>query len=106
MQGGQDIINLCGKTSLVDAVDLLALAETAVCNDSGLMHVACATGRKVVAIYGSSSPDYTPPLSDQARIIYHHLECSPCFERHCPLQHTKCLQDIDVEEVLECITLQ
>ena len=106
MQAMHDIVNLCGQTSLVDAVDLLALAETAVCNDSGLMHVACATGRRVTAIYGSSSPDYTPPLSDQAQIIYHRLECSPCFERRCPLQHTKCLQDIDVKEVLECITLQ
>ena len=106
IQGMNDIINLCGQTSLVDAIDLIALAETAVCNDSGLMHVACATGRKVAAIYGSSSPSYTPPLSDHARVIYHDLECSPCFERHCPLQHTKCLQDIDVNEVLECITLQ
>lgn len=97
------IINLCGKTELVDVVDLLALCDNAVTNDSGLMHVACATGTKVIAIYGSSDPAYTPPLSESARIIYQGLECSPCFERVCPLGHTNCLNNIKPEEVFDIL---
>lgn len=106
MQRANQINNLCGKTSLVDAVDLVAMSEWVVTNDSGLMHVACATGRKLIAIYGSSTPAYTPPLSKDAKIIYHALECSPCFKRTCPLGHTQCLEGISVDEVLECITHQ
>ncbi|TDX99572.1 lipopolysaccharide heptosyltransferase II [Thiohalophilus thiocyanatoxydans] len=93
------ITNLCGRTELVDVVDLLALCDQAITNDSGLMHVACAAGTKVIAIYGSSDPAYTPPLSDKARIIYQGLDCSPCFERTCPLGHTNCLYTITPEIV-------
>ncbi|MDH5407705.1 MAG: lipopolysaccharide heptosyltransferase II [Gammaproteobacteria bacterium] len=103
-QMNSHIINLCGKTELTDAIDLLALADFSVTNDSGLMHVACATGRSVIAIYGSSDPKYTPPLSNRAKIIYHGLECSPCFKRTCPKGHTACLNNIRVDEVIECIT--
>jgi len=106
MQRPDEIFNLCGSTSLVDAVDLIAMSEWVVTNDSGLMHVACATGRKLIAIYGSSTPSYTPPLSKDAKLVYHALECSPCFERTCPLGHTQCLEGITVDEVLECITHQ
>ena len=102
-QAGNSVINLCGKTRLEDVVDLIALCDSVVSNDSGLMHVACATGRRVIAIYGSSSPSYTPPLSKNAEVIYRYLECSPCFKRVCPLGHTNCLTGIDSDVLLTAI---
>ena len=97
--GGTGAYNLCGQTSLVEAVELLALARAAVSNDSGLMHVSAAVGTHTVAIYGSSTPDFTPPLTRNATIHYRRLDCSPCFERTCPLQHLDCLNGISVDEV-------
>lgn len=107
---GEDIVkklphahNLCGKTQLADAVDLLADCQQVVTNDSGLMHVAAAVGVRIQALYGSSSPAYTPPLTDNANIHYLGLSCSPCFKRHCPLGHTNCLNQLGVEQVYQAI---
>lgn len=96
-------VNLCGQTQLADVVDLLARCKAAVSNDSGLMHVAAATGVPVVAIYGSSTPDFTPPLTGRKYIHYLRLSCSPCFERTCPLTHYICLRQISPDTVRESL---
>lgn len=98
-------VDFSGKTSLTDAVDLLSLADVIVSNDSGLMHVASALNRHLIALYGSSDPNFTPPLSDKAKIIYLGLPCSPCFKRECPLGHTRCLTDISAEQVISQLSL-
>ena len=86
--------NLAGRTSLADAVDLLSAARAVVSNDSGLMHVAAALGVPVVAVYGSTTPCFTPPLGDRTEIIAEELACRPCFARECPLGHLNCLRHI------------
>lgn len=91
--------NLCGETRLEDAVDLLAAARLAVSNDSGLMHVAAAVGTPLVAVFGSTSPDNTPPLSARAAIVSLRLPCSPCHKKICPLGHLACLNEIGVDVV-------
>lgn len=96
-------LNLCGKTALVDAVDLLGMCEQVVSNDSGLMHVAAAVGVHVQGLYGSSSPRYTPPLTHNADIHWLELDCSPCFKRVCPLGHTHCLQQLTVTHIMKAI---
>jgi len=95
--------NLCGRTSLEDVVDLLGYTEQAVSNDSGLMHVAAAVGTHVHGIYGSSSPEFTPPLAKRRDIHWLQLECSPCFERSCPLGHLRCLKELSVARLHEAV---
>lgn len=100
---GQEVRNLCGETRLDEALALIATAAGVVSNDSGLMHVAAAYGRPQVAVFGSSDPRHTPPRSPRARVEWLHLECSPCFERTCPLGHTNCLNQVSPAAVFESL---
>jgi heptosyltransferase-2 len=97
---GGACVNLCGRTTLDQAVELLASARLAITNDSGLMHVAAAVGTPLVAIYGSSTPVFTPPMSRLATIARLDIPCSPCFERTCPLGHFNCMMQLKPEQVL------
>ena len=97
-------VDLTGKTDIGEAVDLLSLATVVVANDSGLMHVAAALSKPLVAIYGPTSPKLAPPLSDNNfKILSLNLTCSPCAKRECPLGHHKCMKDLRAELVLRSI---
>lgn len=104
-------LNLAGKTSLAGAFAAIAAAKCIVSNDSGLMHVAAALGVPQIAIFGSSSPLHTPPLSTKAQVLWLKndpsyqppLDCAPCFARECQFGHTRCLTDITVNHILEKI---
>ena len=95
--------NICGKTSLEDVIDLLGYAGQVISNDSGLMHIAAAVGAHVHGIYGSSSPGFTPPLTDKRHVHHLDLDCSPCFERTCPLGHLRCLKEITAARVHDAV---
>lgn len=96
-------VNLAGQTSLAEALDLLSCADAVVSNDSGLMHVAAALGRPLVAVYGSTSPQFTPPLAEQVEIVRLGLDCSPCFERTCRFGHYDCLRELSPPAVLNAV---
>ncbi|MCJ8170323.1 lipopolysaccharide heptosyltransferase II [Atopomonas sediminilitoris] len=99
----EECVNLSGQTSLAQAVDLLSVASAVVSNDSGLMHVAAALNRPLVAVYGSTSDQFTPPLADQVEVVRLGLECSPCFERTCRFGHYNCLRELKPRPVVEAL---
>jgi heptosyltransferase-2 len=97
------LVSLAGKTSLSDAVALIAQSAAVVSNDSGLLHVASALNRPVIAIYGPTDPDHAPPFSDLAASISLRLDCSPCRQRECPLGHQNCMHGISAGQVWQTL---
>jgi len=95
--------NLTGRTTLVQAADLLATANAVVSNDSGLMHVAAAVDAAVVALFGPTSPDFTPPLGDRVKLLTTDISCRPCFARECPLGHKRCLTELHPDQVVNSL---
>ncbi|MGE8496602.1 MAG: lipopolysaccharide heptosyltransferase II [Pseudomonas sp.] len=99
----EEAVNLSGETSLAEAIDLLSCAGAVVSNDSGLMHVAAALNRPLVSVYGSTSPEFTPPLADQVEVVRLGLDCSPCFDRTCRFGHYNCLRELKPRPVVEAL---
>lgn len=93
-------VDLAGRTTLSQVIDLMSMATYVVSNDSGLMHIAAAVGVSMVVVYGSSSPQFTPPLTPHCTTLQLDLACSPCFKRVCPFTHTNCLQQLSPQRVL------
>ena len=98
------VIDLTGKTSLLDVVDIMGMCKCVVSNDSGLMHVSSAIGCHTVVLYGSTSPEFTPPLTEKVDVLSLSLDCSPCFKRTCPLGHKNCLNDLSPAQVLGVVS--
>ena len=97
----KNMMNLCGETTITDAVDLMHVSEFCVSNDSGLMHLASATNTKSISIYGATSPELTPPLTSNKEIHYRGISCSPCFEKKCKYGHYNCLVEIQADDVFK-----
>ena len=103
--------SLAGRSGLDESLALVAGARAVVSNDSGLMHIAAALGTPQVALFGSSNPRHTPPLSSTARVLWLKddaayippLDCAPCYARSCPLGHTRCLNDLTPQRAVEAL---
>ena len=99
----EESVNLSGQTSLAEAIDLLSCADSVVSNDSGLMHVAAALNRPLVAVYGSTSPAFIPPLADEVEVVQLGIECSPCFDRTCRFGHYNCMRLLEPGAVIQAL---
>jgi heptosyltransferase-2 len=95
-----DPLNLCGATTLGQAMALIKRCNIFVTNDSGLMHIAAALNTPLVAIFGPTDPNQTSPCGGRTRMVWRSAECSPCLKQVCPSDH-RCMISVKPEEVWE-----
>ena len=101
-EAGAGTRSLAGRTSLAVQAALCARARAVVCNDSGLAHLAAATGAPTVTVFGSTSSAWTAPLGPRVRVVQRPPVCSPCFQRTCRIGYG-CLEGVQVRDVLAAI---
>ena len=94
-------VNMCGKTDLQELMLLIRFSRFMICNDSGIMHLGAALGKPGIAVFGSTDPTATGPISDQWQCISDRMSCSPCFKHVCPLGHKECMKKVGVEVIIE-----
>lgn len=99
----QAVKNLAGATNLTQAIQLIALSDAVITNDSGLMHISAALSKPMLVVYGSTSPEHTPPLTQKIKILSLNLDCSPCFERECPKSHNNCMKHLLPAQVMQSL---
>lgn len=92
------VINLAGVTSLRELASVISLCDVLLTNDSGPMHIADALGTPIVALFGSTSEVITGPYRSTGKVIHKHVECSPCYNRTCPIDF-RCMKRIEADEV-------
>jgi len=96
-----NVTTLGGQTTLRELACIISKSTLMVSMDSGPMHLSCAVGTPVVALFGPTGPWSTGPFGRNDRIIRKELPCSPCFKRVCPEGHHRCMTDITAEEVFD-----
>jgi lipopolysaccharide heptosyltransferase II len=99
---GNNCVNRVGQTTLDQLIDELRECRLLLTNDTGTMHLAALLGLPVVAIFGSTEPRLTGPLGNGHVILRHHVECSPCFLRECPIDF-RCMKAVNVQEVVDAV---
>lgn len=95
---GSPVVDLCGKTTLAQALALISCCRVFITNDSGLMHAASALAVPLVAIFGSTDPGRTGPLGRHSRVVQKPISCAPCLKTRCP-RNRECMEAITVDEV-------
>lgn len=98
----ENCTNLIGKTTLAELIEELSRCHLLLTNDTGTMHLAAFLGVPTVSIFGSTEPVLTGPIGSGHRVLRHHVECSPCFLRECPLDF-RCMKAVEVDEVVEAV---
>jgi lipopolysaccharide heptosyltransferase II len=99
---GDSCLNRIGRTTIEQLIDELRECRLLLTNDTGTMHLAALLNVPVVAIFGSTEPRLTGPLGDGHIILRHHVECSPCFLRECPVDF-RCMKAVSVDEVTDAV---
>jgi heptosyltransferase-2 len=99
---GDHCVNRIGQTTLEQLIDELRECRLLLTNDTGTMHLAASLGVPVVAIFGSTEPRLTGPLGIGHIVLRHHVECSPCFLRECPIDF-RCMKAVSVQEVANAV---